>query len=114
MSEEFVSGSYRQRAYSRRRPYTRERPTEAMRKARALFAKAAREHGRDSFGVVTVIKDGIVKDMPASAATVASILRGTRVAPERPAPAPTPLSQKVEEVRRAIERLRELQRLYPL
>jgi hypothetical protein len=66
----WVRGSKMQSAYWRRRPYCYERPSPAQLRARELFGKVAAEHGKGKRGLVTIERDGVVKDIPKSAESV--------------------------------------------
>jgi len=72
----WVKGSKRQSGYWRRVPYCYDRPSPAQRRARELFGRMAAEHGKGKRGLVTIEKDGVVKDIPKSAEAVMAAFKG--------------------------------------
>lgn len=106
MSEErfeYVSESkpHKHSGFLRKRPRTRDNPTKAQKKARYLFAKAARE-ATDEKGTV-MLEEG--KEVPKTAEAVRKEMKGVRLAkPKIPRFVP-PEVVKMAQLREAMAKL---------
>ena len=101
--EHYVRGSKRQKGYFRKKPYTYKNPTAAQRRARAILARTAFERGRDKFGKAEIVdKEGIVKEVPASAVPIQEQMSGVVIKP-KPVKVPTWEISPIDRLRRVLE-----------
>jgi hypothetical protein len=64
--------------YIRRMLFTYRKHTEAQLRNREKFGKVAAEHGKDKTGLITIEKDGVLKDIQRSAEAVMRMLKGKK------------------------------------
>jgi len=108
---EYVKPTKTRKGYFRRRPFARDMPSLHQRRSRALFARSAHEN-RGKRGKVEVVgKDGVVKELPKTAAAVQDNMKGVRISPEKPRKISDYAVADLEAIRKIAMALREIKEL---
>jgi len=106
MSEEHIeyvseSKEHKHSGFLRKRPRTRDNPTKAQRKARLLFAEAARK-ATDEKGTV-ILEEG--KEVPKTAESVKKEMKGVKLAEPKLPRFVSPEVVKMAQLREAMAKL---------